>query len=666
MAIRNDITIDWTVSPRIVSIDAPSVEITMQDLYDTLKAAEVTQMDEPYIIDGAGKEPLGGGVLVGITLTFNNALIEFEARSGPTYTLCNIGGGNLVANDVNGAPVVSPVSPTAFTQIVQANSSSATLQELSAIQFSSFNGGVTIDVIKGYSGTTYPIGTPQQPSNNLEDAKTIALSRGIDTFLVIGNYTFGVTDVLNGYVIRGQHQTKTNIILTGAATIQNCIFHTATLSGTLDGGCSVEHCHIGILNYIDGSVHNSQLDIGTITLSGTQAAFVDCWSGVAGGGVGDTPTIDYGISGTKLLIRGFKGGIKLINHSGTDATSIDMDSGQVVIDSTITAGIITIRGIAKLTDNSTGTAIINSADLLVPSRVTNMQYLIETLRSNHIGTGNIYYWNPVAGNDLYSGTAPELPKQSFAAVMALVTDHNHDVIIALQENNVGQTVVTDPMVITKNWVSVRGPGIDFVLRPTSTSNGALLDCTGMTGISVSGMTIDGSSSVGDGMRLDSHESAFHDIVIKNITGHGIVTQDCHTTWLDRIWISDVTLDGINIDDCQGMKASYINIRGCVNGFYSSTSSGILGNGGKTELREIVVLNATTGFNIADAFTEYTQVHSSCIVGSDVTTKLINNGTNTLIETVSGGESIWTEAEKQESLAYSKKASDNAEQTNNKL
>ena len=380
------------------------------------------------------------------------------------------------------------------------------------------------------------------------------------------------------------------------------------------------------------------------------------------------PVLDFGGSGTELFIRGYSGGIKLINHSGTDAASIDMDSGHVVIDSTITNGTIAIRGVSKLTDNSTGTAIINSSDLLIPSRLTNLQYLVETLRNNHLGTGNIYYWNPVEGNDSYPGTSAELPKQTFFSVMSLVTDYHHDVIIALQGSNIGATVVTDPMIINKNWVSVRGPGIDFIIRPTTTSvNGALIDCTGMTGVSVSGMTIDGSSSIGDALRLHSHESAFHDLVIKNVTGHGIVTQGCHTTWLDRIWISNVTLNGINIDNCLGMKASYINIRGCTNGFYSSTSSGMLGAGGQTELKEITVLDATTGFNIADEFTQHTQIHASCVVGPDVATRVIDNGTDTFIEVVSSsGSSVWTELEKQESLAYGKKASDNAEQVNNKI
>ena len=40
MAIRNDVTVDWSVYPRIITVLAPSTEITMQDMLDTLRELE--------------------------------------------------------------------------------------------------------------------------------------------------------------------------------------------------------------------------------------------------------------------------------------------------------------------------------------------------------------------------------------------------------------------------------------------------------------------------------------------------------------------------------------------------------------------------------------------------------------------------------------------------
>ncbi len=147
MAFRSDIVVDYIVSPRVITVLSPSVELTIQDLIDTVRILEemFIGLSYPKLINAAGKEPLGGGVLVGITATLQNARIAFEARPGPSFVQCNISGGNLVAVDDLGAPI-NVVQTTAFTQVILTSSSSATLQESAAIEFSSFNGCVTMDV----------------------------------------------------------------------------------------------------------------------------------------------------------------------------------------------------------------------------------------------------------------------------------------------------------------------------------------------------------------------------------------------------------------------------------------------------------------------------------------------------------------------------------------
>jgi hypothetical protein len=128
MTIRTDLTIDWYSSPRLITVAAPSTEITVQDLYDTLSDAadKMDTMTFPRLIEAAGKEPLGGGVSVGVTATLQNAQVAFEARPGPTWELCIISGGNIVAVDDVGAELDTRY-PTAYTTVDRAASSSATL-----------------------------------------------------------------------------------------------------------------------------------------------------------------------------------------------------------------------------------------------------------------------------------------------------------------------------------------------------------------------------------------------------------------------------------------------------------------------------------------------------------------------------------------------------------
>lgn len=133
MTVRTDLTVNWNTSPRLITVASPSTEILMQDLVDTVRLFEA-DLDEgmqfDHLIDASGKEALGGGTFVGITVKLRNAQIAFEARPGPSYVQCNIAGGNLVAVTSDGITDLNPVFPTAFTQVVKTSSSSATISGL--------------------------------------------------------------------------------------------------------------------------------------------------------------------------------------------------------------------------------------------------------------------------------------------------------------------------------------------------------------------------------------------------------------------------------------------------------------------------------------------------------------------------------------------------------
>ncbi len=102
MAVRNDLTVDFRKSPRIIEVKAPSLNITIQDLYDTLRNIEskVENSVYPVLVSAGGKEPLGGASTVGITLTLKNAQLSFEPRDTPvstgTATTANAAGDTLI------------------------------------------------------------------------------------------------------------------------------------------------------------------------------------------------------------------------------------------------------------------------------------------------------------------------------------------------------------------------------------------------------------------------------------------------------------------------------------------------------------------------------------------------------------------------------------------
>jgi len=76
------------LNPRIIMVLAPTTEITMQELVDLVRAYEDSNMGMyyPYFLSSSGKEDLGGGVSVGITVNLINSKLRFQARPDPLET----------------------------------------------------------------------------------------------------------------------------------------------------------------------------------------------------------------------------------------------------------------------------------------------------------------------------------------------------------------------------------------------------------------------------------------------------------------------------------------------------------------------------------------------------------------------------------------------------
>ena len=76
----------------------------------------------------------------------------------------------------------------------------------------------------------------------------------------------------------------------------------------------------------------------------------------------------------------------MINKTGADSVSIDLNSGQVVLEATITDGTIVVRGSGELTDNSTGTAVVVSNGLLNNEAIGKATW--DALIADHSVTGS--------------------------------------------------------------------------------------------------------------------------------------------------------------------------------------------------------------------------------------------------------------------------------------
>ena len=241
-----------------------------------------------------------------------------------------------------------------------------------AIEYSSFNGGVTVDTTSPYSGTAFPVGTPQRPVNNLIDAHMIADTRGLTTFYIIGDISLGSGNDFDGHSFIGESPGKTTITIASAADVTDCEFYEATVEGVLDGNCKIKDCQINNLSYISGFVELCVLS-GVITLGGGAAAyFLDCWAGSL---LGNPPEIDLGGSGQTLVMQNFNGYVKWKNKSGaSDQANASLNAGWILLDSTITAGEVNILGVGIVEDNSNG-ATVNTTHLVKGQQIEELHKL---------------------------------------------------------------------------------------------------------------------------------------------------------------------------------------------------------------------------------------------------------------------------------------------------
>lgn len=114
---------------KIIEVPKPDTSLTLQYLVDQTRDVEDEITPSPgmvfsKIIDAYGKQSLGGGSLVGITVVMLDGWrVRFESRApGPDTVACTISGGNFVGNA--GA---NPVAPSPYVSVTIAQSSSATI-----------------------------------------------------------------------------------------------------------------------------------------------------------------------------------------------------------------------------------------------------------------------------------------------------------------------------------------------------------------------------------------------------------------------------------------------------------------------------------------------------------------------------------------------------------
>jgi len=333
---RNDLTLIQSSPVEVRELNLNWFRLQLKDLEDSEQG-----MPFPDTHNHNTEVNVGGIVLARVVEIINDYTITFEDGQ---YAVNLVGANSNVGDRVN------------VNQVSVRSSNSAGLISSPAIEYASYNGGVTVDLTSAYSGTVFPIGTPQQPVNNLTDAMLIAEYRGFSLIYIIGNAVIDSSGSYMNMTFMGESTSRSLLTISANANVEGAEFYECTIQGVLDGDCKCKNCKIMDINYIYGVVESCLLGPGTIILGGAnEAHFLDCWSGVIGEPL---PTIDCGGTGQSLAIRNYNGGLEIKNFTGTtDVISIDLNSGLIRLDETCTGGYINVRGIGDLIDNSQGSVV---------------------------------------------------------------------------------------------------------------------------------------------------------------------------------------------------------------------------------------------------------------------------------------------------------------------
>lgn len=390
---------------------------------------------------------------------------------------------------LNKVNIASAMLDTSLVGYSTANTVATTFQS------QEYGDEISINVVNGSSGSSFPIGTHTFPVNNLTQAKIMLDALEYKNLHIQDDFTFGAGDSLSGISIRGEGKQKTVITCVAGSILAYCEIYDAKVTGNLTGVIGYSNCHVSNLGSV-GLVSSSVVSVienclidGTITLPNnyTGTLFVlDSWSLSNE----STPLILETNGGNfDLHMRNWSGFIDIRGVTSPDADyQIFLTSGGITLDSSVTSGSFKITGTGTLQDSSTNTTIDTTA-LVNDKETKGLKYLIETQRPHHTGFGNIWYWSPYDGNDSNTGDHPSSPTKTFSRAQSLAQTSNHDMIMCMTNDPSGLTTTDEEITISKNYLFVRGPGRDFRFKTTNPS----VTITG-EGVELSSVLIEASSS----------------------------------------------------------------------------------------------------------------------------------------------------------------------------
>lgn len=286
----------------------------------------------------------------------------------------------------------------------------------------------------------------------------------------------------------------------------------------------------------------------------------------------------------------------------------------------------------------------------VNTSLNSTQRMIEGLRPHHKGYGNIWYYDPAHGNDANDGKTPATAFLTMVAAHSAVTNFGHDVILIVPKGD-GITLSTEPWVITKNFLFIRGMGFNAHVDPTSTTPGGnLIEISG-NGVELSGLHIEGSSIAApncNGIVVTGTHVLIENVTVQECTGHGCVittTAADDRAVINESYFRDNGKSGLQYNSGVHLEVLDSEFEENVEHGVDCTGTGLIED---TLFHHCNFLrNGGYGLNIDNANSVGVTIESECEFAFNGSGDYLDNGTDTIIqandEANTAAEAVWANA-----------------------
>lgn len=325
---------------QIIEVPKPDTALDIQYLVNQTRDTEDDLWPAmPYakVMDAFGKQPLGGGIFVGITVVLlDNWRVRFEERDGPDTISCIVSGGNLVAESGN------PIAPSDYTTVTIAQSSSPTIATPAENIDLKYLVASLTDTQK-YVGSAFywdPVNgddadsgtSPGTAVQTFAAAEALATAGNYDVIYCLASDASGITTVTTPINI-----TKRTLKLRGPGHIFRIVPESAGTGALTIGVDDVE------INGLYFSTATTGSD-NAITITGDRVYLKDCWlSNIRGHGINISGSNHTKITSCAIEACGKSGTGNGINI-GNDTTQMGI-SKSIIFDN-VSGVLLSGTGIA--------------------------------------------------------------------------------------------------------------------------------------------------------------------------------------------------------------------------------------------------------------------------------------------------------------------------------